>query len=642
LASTLTTVAVFLPVIFVEQEVGQLFKDIAVAVSCAVILSLLVAITAIPTMASRLLRVSQVNLPASKNPQGDSNDVTPRRKRFGINAVGRAIALSFAGIFSWGSRGVVRRIAIIVIMMALSMVMAWRLMPKVEYLPEGNRNMLYGFLIPPPGYNNEELLRVGGQIESYLSAFWDPFRSRDGHEGASATHASSDDGAPRIGKYFFVASPRFVFSGGSAEDPDRVRELIPVVRHAFSQIPGLIGVVQQASIFRMGSEGRSIDVEIMGPDLTQLIALGGRIFGQILQGMPGSQVRPLPSLDLGEPEVRVIPDRDRAASLGLTASQIGSTIAAMVDGVIVSDYWYQGDKIDLVLLGGGGRPRRIQDLADLGLRTPRGDLVTVGDVARVELVSGPKQINHVERLRAITLRVIPSSEMPLQAAMEWLEENVIDALRKQGAVKEPYQIRLAGTADKLTETWGALKWNFLLALVISFLLMSALFESFLYPFVILFSVPLAAAGGFLGLFAVNRLIGYQSLDSLTMLGFIILIGIVVNNAILLVHQSLHDMREDKLSPREAIHGAILKRVRPIFMSACTSIFGMLPLVLAGTTIYRSLGSGAAGSELYQGLGSVVIGGLAVSTLFTLILVPAVFSLVLDARTALGRLFSRSH
>jgi HAE1 family hydrophobic/amphiphilic exporter-1 len=619
LASTLTTVAVFLPVIFIQEEVGQLFKDIAVAVSCAVILSLLVAITAIPTMAARYLRIPPSRLSFAEGPNAGSQTVSGKRRRLGLDNFGRGVALSFGRIFNWGTKSVARRVLIVVIMTGLSIGTALLLMPKVEYLPEGNRNMLYGFLIPPPGYNTDELMRVGSQIEHYLQ----PYFERDG-QGAA------DDGVPVISKYFYVATPRFVFSGGSADEPERVRELIPVIKSAFNKIPGLIGVVQQASIFRSGSEPRSIDIEIMGPELVRLLELGGGMFGQILQGMPGSQVRPIPSLDLGEPEVRITPDRNRAASLGLTASQIGESVAAMVDGVVVSDYWHRGDKIDLVLLGRGGRPNRIQDLETMELRAPGGERVTLGDVARVELVSGPKQINHVERVRAIVLRVIPPDEMPLQAAMEWLQGEVIDPLRDAGEIGGPYQIRLAGTADKLTETWKALKWNFILALVICFLLMASLFESFLYPLVILFSVPLATAGGFLGLFAVNHLIAYQPLDVLTMLGFIILIGIVVNNAILVVHQSLLDMREEGLAPREAINGAILKRVRPIFMSTTTSVFGMMPLVLFP----------GAGSELYRGLGSVVVGGLAVSTLFTLILVPAVLSLVLGARGAVKRLTDR--
>ena len=158
--------------------------------------------------------------------------------------------------------------------------------------------------------------------------------------------------------------------------------------------------------------------------------------------------------------------------------------------------------------------------------------------------------------------------------------------------------------------------RFVWALVVTYLLMCALFESFVYPLIILLAVPVAAVGGFLGLAALNRLV-YQPLDMLTMLGFVILIGIVVNNAILIVHQALHHIREDGMSPKEGIQTATRNRIRPIFMSTLTSVFGMLPLVLFP----------GAGSELYRGLGSVVVGGLSVSAIITLLIVPPMMSLL---------------
>jgi HAE1 family hydrophobic/amphiphilic exporter-1 len=209
--------------------------------------------------------------------------------------------------------------------------------------------------------------------------------------------------------------------------------------------------------------------------------------------------------------------------------------------------------------------------------------------------------------------------------METIEKQILDPMRAAGRLGGLYRTHLSGTADKLSQTYQAFRWNFVLALAITYLLMAALFESFLYPFVIMFSVPLAAAGGFLGLAAVNRFLAYQALDILTMLGFVILVGTVVNNAILIVHQSLNHIRGEGMAPREAIRAATASRIRPVFMSVLTSVFGMLPLVLFP----------GPGSELYRGLGSVVVGGLAVSTVFTLFVVPALFSLVIGARTALA-------
>ena len=223
--------------------------------------------------------------------------------------------------------------------------------------------------------------------------------------------------------------------------------------------------------------------------------------------------------------------------------------------------------------------------------------------------------------------------MPLEDAMQLIRSEIIAPLRGNGQLDGGYRINLAGTADKLASTWDALKFNVGLALLITYLLMAALFESWLYPLVVIFSVPLGAVGGVLGLnvlnwWLVNEAEGIfgQPLDVLTMLGFVILIGTVVNNPILIVHQSLNLIREG-MSRQQAVLESVRTRIRPIFMTTLTTVLGLLPLVMFP----------GAGSELYRGLGSVVLGGLIVSTVFTLFLVPTLFSLTLDVKERLAKL-----
>jgi HAE1 family hydrophobic/amphiphilic exporter-1 len=205
--------------------------------------------------------------------------------------------------------------------------------------------------------------------------------------------------------------------------------------------------------------------------------------------------------------------------------------------------------------------------------------------------------------------------MALEEAIDILNSEVIQPLHEEG-IPQGIKLRLSGTAEKLDQTWDAMLINLLLALAIVYLVMAILFESFVYPLIILLSVPVAAAGGVAGLAVLNRYT-VQPLDMLTLLGFVILIGIVVNNAILLVHQALHNFREEHMAAADAIVTATRNRIRPIFMSTLTSVFGMLPLVLFP----------GAGSELYRGLGSVVVGGLALSALLTLLIVPPLLALV---------------
>ncbi len=199
-------------------------------------------------------------------------------------------------------------------------------------------------------------------------------------------------------------------------------------------------------------------------------------------------------------------------------------------------------------------------------------------MADVQLKSGPEQVNHRERVRAITIEISPPPEVALEDAMQMIERDIVGPIKASGQLAGGYQMNLAGTADKLRQTWIALRFNVMLALLITYLLMAALFESWLYPLVIILSVPLGAVGGILALYVLNRFIP-QPLDTLTMLGFVILIGTVVNNPILIVHQSLNLVREEAMTPSQAILESVRTRIRPIFMTTTTTVLGLLPLVL---------------------------------------------------------------
>jgi len=290
-----------------------------------------------------------------------------------------------------------------------------------------------------------------------------------------------------------------------------------------------------------------------------------------------------------------------------------------VDGAKASNYRLHGDEIDLVLKNKEGKLDRTQDLAEFPVIAASGEKVTLGSLADISLQEGPTRINHIDSQRAITIMVIPPREIPLETAMDIIRDKVVNPIKTSGTLSNLYSLNLGGTADDLTRTKRALLWNFILAVVISYLLLSALFENFFYPLIIMFSVPLAAAGGFVGLFLVNIFIIYQPLDIITMLGFIILVGIVVNNAILIVHQTFNNINIGNMPEREAIVESVRSRIRPIYMSSITTVCAMLPLVL----------SPGAGSEFYRGLGSVVVGGLLVSTVFTIFLIPAFLSLAFD-------------
>ena len=602
LASTLTTIAVFAPVILIEEEIGQLFADIAVAISCAVSLSLVVAITVIPTMSARMLRIA-------------GNDSSFNNLWGGV-LLAAMIRDRIASLSYWINKTVIRRLLLVSVVVALAVGISILIKPKTEYLPTGDTDFLFGLLLPPPGYTVDERAKIhdrfAGTME-YLKSH------------PAGTPEAEDLPGGGLETFFFGFEGGVIFMGVAPNEPLRTSELTPIFYNTMASIPGAIPILQQWSIFEDDdSEGRAIDVEIKGPELERLIALGAEVFNAAPQALPGAQVFPIPGLDLGNPEVQVQVDRRRAAELGISNRDLGFSVNALVDGVKVSDYQHEGKEIDIRLKAEEGVTYNTHTLEQLPVATPDGRLVTLGAIADVSTTYGPVQINHRERERTITIRILPDAQMPIEAAMEIIRDEIVAPMKQREEFSGLYRVELAGAADKLAAAGDALKWNLILALIITFLLMSALFESFLYPFVIMLSVPLAALGGFLGLALVNAAIGYQPLDVLTMLGFIILIGTVVNNPILIVHQSLNFIRKEGMEAHVAIREAVHSRIRPIFMSAGTSTFAMLPLIVAP----------GAGSELYRGIGGVVVGGLLVSTVFTLFIVPAMLSLVFDLRKAL--------
>lgn len=592
LASSLTTVAVFLPVVFLRDEAGQLFRDIAIAVASAVLLSLVVSMTVIPMFSKYLFAWGDAN--GVKNGRAPG----PGRKRGrAAAALGRWFTGGFTLVLRASLYSRLTRVATILVLTGGALGTAYTLTPKMEYLPQGNRDLIINVLIPPPGLSYEEREKIGQQLFAFLGPYFEP-----GHEGL-----------PGLKRVFYVGRQQGMILGVVSADQQRTRELIPVCREAIARIPGMMGVTNQAGIFQTGlGRGRTIDVDISGSDINELVAVGGMIMGMVREEVADSQVRPLPSLELLFPEANFVPVRDRLRAVGMTEQQFGIALDVLMDGRDIGDFKQEGQKkIDLILKAADAQIPTPEALADALIVAPGGRSVPVASLAELEKTTGLTEIRHLERNRTISLQVTPPYETTIQETMEIIQQRIVPQLEERGALRN-VQIGMSGTADKLTETRRALQWNFVFAAAIVYLLMSALFGNFIYPFVIMFTVPLAGAGGLLGLRLVNLLIERQQLDILTMLGFVILIGVVVNNAILIVYQSLNNVRIDSMEYKEAIIEATRTRLRPIYMSAMTSVFGMLPLVLWP----------GPGSELYRGLGSVVLGGLALSTVFTVFLIPS--------------------
>lgn len=658
LASTLTTMAVFLPVIFVREEAGQLFRDISIAAASAVGLSLIVSVTVIPPLAARLLGVYR---PARDKPAATSG---------GPGAW-------LASLTQRINDAPLVRLVVIVVMAGGSLACARFLVPDKTYLPAGNRNLVFGFLVTPPGYSLDEFDRMARTIEKGLRPYWEA--EPDSPEMAALDQKWIETIAARIAagtirelnneklqglardrvrrewltppsaidNFFFVSFDGGCFMGSSSRDPSRVRPLAHLLFTAGERIPGVIPIFKQTSLFSFGS-GNETEIQIRGDDLDKVTAAADAMLQVCAREFGFPHASPT-NFDLGRPELRIIPDRERAADLGLDVTEVGMIVEACVDGVFVGDYRPpSGDTIDISLYVAGQRDRPLQEIGHVPVYSSVGRIVPLSAVVKLVDTTALEQINHIERQRAVTLVVTPPETMPLESVIRRIKEDIEPRLRKTGQIDPSVIVSLTGNADKLIDARNTMigEWKgftlaslvklassrFFLSILIVYLLMAALFESWLYPLVIMFSVPLAIFGGLLGLFLAN--LGtmltdtqpIQQLDVLTFLGFVILVGLVVNNAILLVHQTLHNLRESGMRPHEAIREAVRVRVRPVLMTSLTTFFGQLPLAFVS----------GAGSELYRGLASVMLGGLLVATIGTLVLVPSVLGLVLDIRHRVRR------
>ncbi len=602
-AATLTTLAVFIPILFIQEQAGQLFRDLAYAISFAVGISMITAITVVPMFASRWMGRLRV-----KNPEPDDK-VSTRPLSFSEQihsvidpvflGVGGLVATIFYSIVGAGIRSIMAGCLIILVIFGVFWVSLSQI-PAAEYLPRGNENFILGMIKLPAGMSVEGADNQLTKMEEKVLSM------------------------PQVDRTFFLLMRDMPFFGVILKDDVTSKEEIQGLIQEFTNhgskvypFPDVIPIIFQAPVFARGStSGKSVSIDISGPDLRRLQELSNQLSDQ-LRGLDGV-VMVRPSLDLGNPELQVHPDRERLADLGMTASDVARVVETLVEGRITSLYRAEGGKeYDLTLKALEDQIQDPSDLATVMIPTPNGGKVKIVDVASIEQRLGPVSVERLEQERSATLDVTIRDDVALEKIVDDINKEVIDPLLPNLPIT--YQIGLSGSADDLVSTMRSLKNSFVLALLIIYLLMAALFRSFFYPFIIMFSVPLAMTGAF---FAISFF--EVEFNVITMLGFILLAGVVVNNAILIVQVTLTGVREG-LTHVEAIEQAVRLRIRPIFMTSVTSVLGMLPM---------SFGQGA-GVDLYNGLGVSVIGGLTASTLFTLILIPVLLRIFLFTRDSIA-------
>nr|WP_136250983.1 efflux RND transporter permease subunit [Ningiella ruwaisensis] len=606
LASTATTVLVFAPILFIEQEAGQLYSDIAIAISGAIIASMLVAIFVVPVAMANLGRDNFSDKQDAKTI--DKSDKWLKIVDF-FTASKQKARLYSAGFI------------------ACILGAAYLLMPAAEYLPEGEEPKAFSIMIAPPSYNLTEMEKIGSELreyfDQYVNAEPDAFESGESTMPPLAYYNMSVS----IGRIWFLSAP---------VEPEYINQMMDAITEKFRSFEGMRAFSSRGSIISSNDGGtRAVAVDIAGANIQDLYSTAEAIYNAASEYFENPQINSDPgSLILEQPLIEIRPRWERLSELGINNNDFGYAVAAVSDGAFVDEFILNDDKVDIFLFSGAGNQQNINDLSSTPIVTPRGSVLPLRALADLVESKNSDSVRRVDGSRTVTVYIIPPRDVALETAEQIVRTQMLPSLWQQGSIAQGINISISGAADQLEATKESLSSNFVIAIILCYLLLVAIFTHWRYPLFILATVPLGMAGGLLGLIAVNganaalSAIGiggaYQPFDMITMLGFLILLGTVVNNPILIVDQTRRYVDEG-IAVKDAVRQAVAKRLKPILMSTATTIFGLAPLVLIP----------GEGTELYRGVGVIVLCGIFVSTLLSLSFLPALLNALLNEKEPAG-------
>ncbi|MET1257154.1 efflux RND transporter permease subunit [Aliikangiella maris] len=489
------------------------------------------------------------------------------------------------------------------------------LMPAAEYLPEGEEPKAFSMMIAPPSYNLSEMKKIGIELREYF----------DSHVNApEADFINGKTHMPPLAYYSMRVSVGRIWFLSAPVDPENIQIMMDAITQKFKSYEGMRAFSSRGSIISSNDGStRAIAVDIAGPHIIELYAAAEAVYQAAERTFANPQINSAPgSLSLNQPMIEISPRWDRIAELGLSACDLSYSIAALSDGAYVDEFILEDDKVDIFLFSHAGNQQSIEQLANAPIITPTGKVMPLNALTDLTISQSSNSIRRVDSNRTVTVYIIPPRNVALETAEQLVRTQMLPQLWQQGKIAQGIIVSISGAADQLESTKASLSSNFLISIVLSYLLLVAIFTHWRYPLFILATVPLGMAGGLLGLIAVNgtgsllNTLGmngiHQPFDMITMLGFLILLGTVVNNPILIVDETRKYLQQSNAHVIEAVRYAVKKRLMPILMSTATTIFGLAPLVFIP----------GEGAELYRGVGIIVLTGILFSTLLTLSFLPA--------------------
>ncbi len=577
IATTLVLMAVFVPISFLQGNLGKLFREFGFTIAAAVGFSSLVALTLTPMLSSKLL-------------SGGA-----RHSRFAESVDGffRRLAARYEATL----RRVMRRPWLVVGGMLVAVCVAALLFRSIpsELAPPEDRGMIFYALTAPEGSSLEYMdrhARVSEDIVARERATGDVVRGLiripGGFGGASDINQA---------RGFLLLAPW-------GERERGAEEIAQSLRMQLNQMPGVRSNVGVIGGWTRGGGGSPVQVVLGGTDYADLVQWRDKLM-QRMRDNPGLD-NIQSNYEERKPELRVAVDRDRAADLGISLQTVGRTLETVLGSRIVTTYIDRDREYNVILQGRAEDRATPTDLDNLYVRSDRtGALIPLSNMVRLTETAGPMRLNRFNRLRAITVSASLAPGYTLGEALTYVEKVVQDEL--PGSVRLEYD----GQSREFKESGGQLYVMFLLAMVVVFLVLAAQFESFLHPFVIMTTVPLAVIGALVGLWMYG-----VSINVFSQIASIMLVGLAAKNGILIV-EFANQLRDRGLEFREAVIRAASIRLRPVLMTSFCTAFGALPLLLAT----------GAGAESRQSIGVVVFYGVVISVFLTLVVVPAVYVIV---------------
>lgn len=641
LASTLSTVSVLVPVLLIEQEAGQLYSDIAIAIMAAILASMLVALWVVPTVLAWFTPAQQTHKPAAV--AGAASDGAAISSSAGSSAVAAASATGHNASPQRLDRQLQRllqlsrraRLSLLAGFMLLLAGLTWALFPPTEYLPGGEEPKAFTRMAAPPGYSFKAMQQIAAEVRQTLAkqVLADP-----------AAFARGDTQIPPLQYFSLTVEPTGLSVLSEPVDPAQLSAMMRGLTDWFKSYPGMRAYSSRGSIISSNDGGsRAVVLDFSGSSQQQLFDSASQVLSKAAQLFPTADLYSEPAnLSMQQPMWQISPNWQRLSEVGLSPADFAYTVSALSDGAYVDEVLLDGRQVDVMLFSQQGTAQTMATLAQqplvLGDCQHSCSVLPLNALAAVSEQRDNAVIRRVDGERTVSVYLIPPRELALEQAVSIVQQQLLPALYSAGAIAPGVRLQISGAADQMEKTLDDLLLYFALACVICYLVLVAIFKHVGYALLIMVLVPTAMSGGVLGLWLFNQLADlyqawagvslHQTLDMMTMLGFLILLGVVVNNPILIVER-FRELRYQQPRPPQsadvavAAQQAVLSRQRPIMMTTMTTVMGISPLVLMP----------GEGSEIYRGIGIVLLSGLLLSTLLSLYLLPLMLSLLTGAKAA---------